>query len=82
MQENSKGIKQQIVDRLNDQAKNLELLIEGGGETKTNTKHSTITDSRAFLLDHEGKNKSTYRVKNKKNAPTEIELEAMKRWEK
>lgn len=49
-------------------------------------KNQTLTDTRQLLLDHEGKNKNSYRVNSRKNkggnAPTEMQLEAMQRWKK
>ena len=55
----------------------LDNLFDGASKNNTYTK----TDN---LLDKEGMDKNTYRIKNnnKKNGPTEVELEAMERWKK
>lgn len=46
-------------------------MIENPGDVKALTgqgsKNQTLTDSRALLLDKEGKSSNTYRVNNKKN---------------
>ena len=51
------------------------MLVEGVSESARGLspgKIATLTDQRAVLLDHEGKSKNTYRVKNYKNEPTEM----------
>ena len=61
---------------MNEKAKRLEEMIEGLGDavknlTGGNRSNATYTDKRAHLLDHEGRNKNTYRVKkNVNNDPT------------
>ena len=51
------------------------MLVEGVSDSArglNSNKVTTLTDQRAVLLDHEGKSKNTYRVKNYKNEPTEM----------
>lgn len=83
----TKDIKMQMANQLQEKAKKMEEMIEGVGDAVKaltgNRSNGTYTDGRALLLDHEGRNKNTYRVHSKKkNEPTEVELQAMERWKK
>ena len=60
-----------MIEGLNDNVMNLT-----GNRTM-----ETETDKRSLLLDPNQKKKGSNRVK-KNNGPTEIEMEAMQRWEK
>ena len=91
IQEAAKNIKIQIVDELKQKTKRLEDIVEGSADVKALTgggmgKNQTLTETRQLLLDHEGKNKNSYRVNSRKNkggnGPTEMQLEAMQRWKK
>lgn len=64
-------------------------MIEGPGDIKNLTgaakqNNQTLTETRALLLDSEGRDKGTYRVNKKKKQadPTQIQLQAMQRWKK